>query len=275
MAQATNIKAALLVGAITTALVVEAAAQGRPGGGRSHIATQVEDLQFVSASQSKRGAQVVVTTRGNKRLITANGIPSHKVGRFPNRGNPHRITVQSYRFSMPLSPKPSSRETAQRGMLFGVAVNGVPFDPGTAEVWRGDRRSGWNYEALGGAVPLGLDTNYGYVQPTGAYHYHGLPVGLMQQLGWVRSVASPLIGWAADGFPIYALTAEMNGRVVEMTSSYQLKSGNRPGGASLQAPMTAPSFRITHMLRGLARLMNVMAPGSPQPNFRKEPMPIF
>ncbi|WP_412555740.1 YHYH protein [Shimia sp. MIT1388] len=113
--------------------------------------------------------------------------------------------------------------------IFGVGVNGVPFDPGAAEFWRGNPRSGWQYEALGGAVPLGLDANYAHVQPTGAYHYHGLPVGLMQRLGWSRQAESPLIGYAADGFPIYAITATVNGRVTQMTSSYRLKLGNRTG----------------------------------------------
>jgi hypothetical protein len=35
-----------------------------------------------------------------------------------------------------------------RGMLFGVALNGVGFDPGTAEFWNNDRRGGWNHAAL-------------------------------------------------------------------------------------------------------------------------------
>ena len=39
-----------------------------------------------------------------------------------------------------------------------------------------------------------------------------------------------MIGYAADGFPIYAITAEQNGQVVKMTSSFRLKAGNRPGG---------------------------------------------
>ena len=91
--------------------------------------------------------------------------------------------------------------------------------------------SGWQYEALGGAVRLGLDENYGHVQPSGAYHYHGLPVGLLQDLGWSSNAESPLIGYAADGFPIYAITAKVNGTVQKMESSYRLKSGNRPGGA--------------------------------------------
>ena len=39
------------------------------------------------------------------------------------------------------------------------------LDPGTAEFWNGDRRSNWNYEALGGAVPLVINEHHAHVQP--------------------------------------------------------------------------------------------------------------
>ena len=230
MTQLSNIRTLGLIGVITLGMVVQADAQGRPTA-RAHTATEAQDLSLMAANQTKSGARVSMSVSGNTRIIRANGIPDHEVGRFPNRGNPNRITAQNYQFEMPVSPRVRQSTRAQRGLLFGVAVNGVPFDPGTAEVWKGNRNSGWNYEALGGAIPLGLDENFGHVQPTGAYHYHGLPIGLMQELGWSRSKASPIIGYAADGFPIYAITAEINGRIVEMTSSYQLKSGSRPGGS--------------------------------------------
>ena len=47
---------------------------------------------------------------------------------------------------------------------------------------------------------------------------------------------SPLIGWAVDGFPVYALFGWEDaslpvGVVSELTSSYQLKEGARPNGA--------------------------------------------
>ncbi len=198
---------------------------------RIHTATQSSPLSLVSANRNISGNRVSISVQGAKRVITSNGVPDHKVGSFPNNGNPHSIAAQSHRFVMPVSARKGSRATGGELMLSGVAINGVPFDPGAAEFWQGNRTSGWQYEALGGAVSLGLDANYGHVQPSGAYHYHGLPIGLMQNLGWSGSKVSPLVGYAADGFPIYAITAEVDGKVVEMTSSYRLKSGNRPGGS--------------------------------------------
>ncbi|MGH1329874.1 MAG: YHYH protein [Paracoccaceae bacterium] len=226
-----------LFGASVLGLTAASAAfsQGRPAGGpprmRKHTATSAKAVSLNKAGSSAGRAQVSISIKGGKRIITSNGIPSHRVGSFPNAGNPNAIRAQSYRFTMPLTPKSGSGSARGLG-LTGVAVNGVPFDPGAAEFWQGNRNSGWQYEALGGAVTLGLDANYAHVQPTGAYHYHGLPIGLMQQLGWSASAASPLIGWASDGYPIYAITAASNGAVREMRSSYKLRSGNRPGGSS-------------------------------------------
>ena len=44
--------------------------------------------------------------------------------------------------------------------------------------------------------------NHAHVQPTGAYHYHGMPELLIDFLG--EDSTMTLVGWAADGFPVYA-----------------------------------------------------------------------
>jgi hypothetical protein len=141
-----------------------------------------------------------------------------------------------------LTPKVNDKPTSIRHNLFGVALNGVPFDPGTAEFWNNDRRSIWNYEALTGAMDLGIDQNKAHVQPGGVYHYHGIPAGLVDILS--KDANTPrgaakrsmmLIGYAADGFPIYgpiahAKAEDENSPLRAMKSSYKLKQGERPGG---------------------------------------------
>ncbi|HBL47568.1 MAG TPA: hypothetical protein DDZ90_29700, partial [Planctomycetaceae bacterium] len=117
--------------------------------------------------------------------------------------------------------------------IFGIAVNGVVFDPGTAEFWNRDFRSGWNYEALSGKINLGLDQSNAHVQPTGAYHYHGLPHALISRQGKENEMT--LIGVAADGFPIYSQYGytdpdDATSKLLKMKSSYQIKKGSRPGG---------------------------------------------
>lgn len=211
-------------------------------GGRQHTATEAETLDLVPADQDAPAAsEVDIREQGNTRAVESNGIPDHRVGRFPNRNNPHEIQEQSYEFEIPLNPSPAEKATfihereGREFRVFGITLDGVMLEPGTAETWMGNRESGWNYEALGGAVPLGLDANYGHVQPGGNYHYHGLPRGLMKRLGYRAGDHSPLIGWAADGFPIYALYGysdpdDSSSVVEEMKTGYRLKSGQRPGG---------------------------------------------
>ncbi len=198
---------------------------------------------------------VVFKTSGDKRIIEANGLPDHKPGQFPNRGNPNSISAQKYHFEMPLKPSAAEKPRPIDRYIFGVAVNGVVFDPGTAEVWRPgdpivnrpgpntrrgpdvDRDRIWNYDAMG-KMQLGIDANHAHVQPTGAYHYHGLPTGLINRLRTEKGPAGKymlLIGYAADGFPIYAeygyeKANDSSSPEKKLKPSYQLKKGNRPKG---------------------------------------------
>jgi len=183
-------------------------------------------LLFVAAIASD--SVVTISEEDSYRYIKSNGIPNHSHGAFPNRNNPNSISEQQHAYRVPLAPRLAGSIIKLGMHPFGVAVNGVPFDPGAAEFWRNDRSSGWQYEAKSGAVNLGLDGNNAHVQPTGAYHYHGVPTGLIDGQG--RASHSKLIGYAADGFPIYALYGD-GGKV--MKSSYKVKDGSRsegPGG---------------------------------------------
>lgn len=185
-------------------------------------------------SASAHQNEVAIRADGDTRIIRSNGIPKHDVGEFPNRGNPNAIAPQSHAYRVPMNPVAANRPVPmQRGMSFGVALNGVPFDPGTAEYWQNDRSSGWRYEALSGKINLGLDQNNAHVQPNGAYHYHGLPKGMLGSLS--PDAHSPLIGYAADGFPIYALYGYSDPKdpskgIKQLRSSWRLKSGTRPDG---------------------------------------------
>lgn len=177
------------------------------------------------------GDHVHITVTNGYRYIVSDGIPNHETGPFPNRNNPNRIQLQYHRFRVPEKPVAAARPTPFSLMPFGVALNGVPFDPGAAEFWNGDRN--WQFEALSGKINLGLDRNNAHVQPTGAYHYHGSPTGLIASLNPAADML--LLGYAADGFPIYAGRgyrdpANPASGVTQLRSSYQVKSGLRPSG---------------------------------------------
>ncbi|MDA0787539.1 MAG: YHYH protein [Proteobacteria bacterium] len=193
--------------------------------------TRANEIQSAQNWSVKNRVEIRIS--GDKRIIRANGIPAHETGRFPNRGNPNTIREQNYVFRVDVTPEKRIRIEALELGKFGVAVNGVPFDPGAAEFWNRDRRSGWRYEALGGAINLGLDSNNAHVQPNGAYHYHGLPTGLIES--WSRDVHSAIVGYAADGFPIYAVyglrdPTNATSPVAALRASYAIKNGVRSGG---------------------------------------------
>ena len=207
----------------------------QPPRGRYHTAVSAGKLELIPAtSRPPADAQVAIAIDGNDRIIRSNGIPDHDTGAFPNRGNPNSIRRQQYEYRVPAEPEVASQATPLRG-VFGFAINGVPFDPGAAEFYAGQFGSKWQYEPLSGAIDLGIDVSHAHVQPNGAYHYHGLPTDLLGKARLSPDAHSPLIGWAGDGFPIYAVYgyADANDRessIVKLRSSYRLKSGSRPGG---------------------------------------------
>lgn len=178
------------------------------------------------------GTRVRIYLEGGVRYIEANGLPDHETGAFPNSGNPNAISEQTYVLQVPGSPSEAAPRTNVLGH-WGIAINGIPFAPGAAEFWNNDSTSGWQYEALSGALDLGVDHNQAHVQPTGAYHYHGAPDALAR--GGVASDHSPLVGFAADGFPVYIRTGYTDptnpaSAVTSLAASYRVKSGTRPDG---------------------------------------------
>jgi hypothetical protein len=221
-------------------LVIAIGLAAGPRAARAHPGHDTTDSTvfsiFTAAAKSATGGtaknEVSITTEGDTRIVRSNGIPDHKPGQFPNRNNPNVISPQQYEFRMTTKPQEAPSPIFSGGAWFGVALNGVPFEPGTAEFWKGERR--WNYEALGGFINLGLDNSNAHVQPTGAYHYHSLPTGMIANLGG-DGKQMRLIGWAADGFPIYTAygpTDSKNSASVlkKLRSSWQVKKGQRDSG---------------------------------------------
>ncbi len=159
------------------------------------------------------------TCNTTARTLTANGLPNHAVGTFPNPGNPNTITTQTINFTATLTPTFGSTNTniGGPGGASAYSLQGVKFDPGTggacasgitatSQCDLGGGTGPWRIEALGQtSFDFGADSNNAHVQPGGIYHYHGMPEGLLTNAN--ISDAAPrmlLIGWAGDGFPIYA-----------------------------------------------------------------------
>jgi hypothetical protein len=74
---------------------------------------------------------------------------------------------------------------------------------------------------------FGADEHNAHAQPDGAYHYHGNPHALFNEEPNEVTEESPVIGFAADGFPIYGPYIKDHGKIREVRSSYRLKVGKR------------------------------------------------
>ncbi|WP_417593057.1 YHYH protein [Parasphingorhabdus sp.] len=185
------------------------------------------------------------------RLMTANGIPNHATGQFPSANDPYSIAGQTITYAATQSPVVRS-EAGQPIKVPGYALNGIKFDASTTGRCRSDTtdpstcdlvegNGPWDIEVLGQATfDFGADENHGHVQSTGEYHYHGIPVGMLSAANKAGQ-AMQLIGWAADGFPIYARYGHHDPEISTsalrpMKSSYRLKAvpdANRPDTAIL------------------------------------------
>ena len=179
---------------------------------------------------------------GTSRTMTGNGVPNHAVtgGNFATK-----VSSQSLSASVTTSPTAGSSSTAVK--LPGYALNSVKMDPATAGTCTNSATSDtsgcnyaggngtWRMEALNdpGVSPwrfdFGTDVNNAHVQPNGQYHYHGMPTLLMSKLNSASANSMTLVGWAADGFPMYAnlgysTATNASSALKEMKGSYRTKT---------------------------------------------------
>lgn len=174
----------------------------------------------------------------------------------------HTIFLQQYptnqrtMFRIPRTNSISipAKKILSRGGPVGIFVDGVAmynnwdanFWNGTADVSEGGTNGFWNRDAF---VNEGasFDAGYAHQPPDGQYHYHADPLGLRYELGDhvdynaatkmyyedtnPPTKHSPILGWAADGFPIYgpygySISNDASSGIRRMISGYIPRNGN-------------------------------------------------
>lgn len=183
--------------------------------------------------------EVEITEEGAYRVVRGNGVPDHPTGEFPNRHCPNPIREQTKAWRMPLAPVAAAALTPIGFTVFGVALNGVPFDPAGPH-FEGDDSNAWQFDPSAPQIGpyLGIDLEVGHTQPNGAYHYHGVAPDLVAARAQADRMT--LLGWAADGFPIYWQraprdAAQLASPLVDLRPSYRLRAGARPADAPIGA----------------------------------------
>jgi hypothetical protein len=242
----TNKSISYVLLALIAGLLTSCVASGNSAA--TSTATVLCDLsksEFNGSASVQKTSTYKWSCTSTSRVLAANGIPDHAVGTFPNANNPNTISEQNVTASYTLSPVTTSTATTLGGPrgAIGYALNGVKFDPDTGGSCNDSgtncplngNAGQWRMEALGQtSFNFGTDSNSAHVQPTGEYHYHGLPEGYVTKLN--KGQTMTLIGWAADGFPIYArygytVATDATSAIKVIKGSYRTKAtpdANRP-----------------------------------------------
>lgn len=209
--------------------------------------SQVTDIQ----RDTDFNGSVVITHSSDECIFTVNEIPNHS---FNDASASFATNVSEQQGSYRVSSAPDfsaitsalSLQTTNAIMLNGVLLDILPaacFDVGNEQL--GQERIGcgmdqidhpWRYDPMSSYNGFGTDEHNAHTQPDGTYHYHGNPMALFEQDCGILTLTSPVIGFAADGFPIYGSCFEENGTAKKAVSSYRLKSGTRIAVTGYQTP---------------------------------------
>lgn len=181
-------------------------------------------------------ATVEITSSGSGCTLTSNGIPNHDFNNTGAFATPVAEVTES--FTLATNPSAAGATTALTLQYDnGVFLNGVKLDVLAAACYGvgseplGQEKIGcmtegkpWRYDPMYSGNNFGTDSHNAHTQPDGAYHYHGDPKAMYDDSG---SVESGVIGFAADGFPIFGPYINDGGTVRRVVSGYSLKAGAR------------------------------------------------
>lgn len=185
---------------------------------------------------------------GNKCVWYTDALPNHNFNDNPTDSFPNRVKAQVYRFEIPDNPvfaaskTPLSLDYYNAILLNGALVDllsdgcccpppppgslpGTPI-PGCGEIIGcSDTSNPWRKDPMSPLAGFHPDSHNAHSQADGTYHYHGDPRALYDTTG---ATESPLIGFAADGFPIYGPYINDLGTIRKVKSGYKRIGGNRP-----------------------------------------------
>jgi len=190
--------------------------------------------------------------------VHSTGLGSHIMGAWYGNtahtlGFPTYPTNQHVIFKIPRCPVVPATKTLSGGGAVGVFADGVAmYNNWDAYYWNGtvDTNTGgtngyWNRDAYVNEGPT-FDPANAHQPQSGQYHYHANPPALRYELGDhvdfnsatkiytedtnTPTKHSPILGWAADGFPIYgpygySVSNNPNSGVRRMISGFVIRNG--------------------------------------------------
>lgn len=180
-------------------------------------------------------ASIDITAGATQCTISSNSVPNHRFN--DGAGFPNTTGAVAESFSFPINPVAAASPTELTiNRDNAILLNGVKVDVLAAACFGvGDERTGcnnvnqpWRFDPMHAPNGFNVDSNNAHTQPDGAYHYHGPP----PLTNGGAATPSGVIGFAADGFPIFGPWFDDGTAIRRAVPSYQLKAGNRPSGAN-------------------------------------------
>lgn len=200
----------------------------------AQAASSSKVVSTVSAvKKAKWNPTVKLTYSKNAVIMQPNGIPNHTRDAYYAVPISQEIVVpdastskivkdptkaQTYKFTIPTSPKYSSKTTTTSLGSIGVMISGaVLYNPYEGDGKTVAMASNFTITNKNGITASFVDKCAGHPTPNmGAYHYHGLPSCVTSQVDQ-PSKPSHIIGFALDGFPIYG-DRDIKGNKVSVNS---------------------------------------------------------
>jgi hypothetical protein len=198
------------------------------------------------------GVQEVYSS-SNSVYIRSSGLAGYTMGPWQNGSFPNLPANQKLLYRLPRTNNVPATKTSTGGGQIGIFVDGVEmFNSWDAFYWNGSTETSgagtgyWNRDAYvnEGAT---FDAGNAHQQNTGTYHYHANPPALRYLLGdhvdynatartFTESTNSatshsPILGWVADGFPIYgpygySVSNNAASGIRRMISGYVIRNGS-------------------------------------------------
>jgi len=185
---------------------------------------------------------ISINMNGSKCNVSVNEIPNHDFN-DESASFATNVSTQTGAYQIESEPTMATNVTdITLGTRNGVFLNGVMVDLLAAACYDigneplGQEKIGcgpdqinnpWRYDPMSPLNGFGTDQHNAHTQPDGTYHYHGNPLALFDVECEANATESPVIGFAADGYPIFGPCINDSGVIREANSSFTLKAGTR------------------------------------------------
>lgn len=205
----------------------------------AYVGSYSSMITDVSTGTEFEGSFVITSADGTC-VFTSNQIPNHDAG----EGSRFATDIAEVELNVSITAEPErAADATALGMGASVVMlNGVKWEAYPAACFGvGNEPDGreaigcgpenidnpWRYNIGSPLNDFGFDDYFAHVQPNGLYHYHSTPT-VLYDIECDGSEASPVVGFAADGFPVYGPCFEdADGTIRAAQTGYELKTGER------------------------------------------------